>query len=64
MSNTREYNPLNEGYTGYAEDGYSAKKGYTGNNSSSSNAPTTLPPIHTAINKPVSQQKDNNSSKK
>lgn len=55
----RNYNPLNEGYTG----GQYQKKGYTGS-SNASVAPVTLPSIQSAVVKPVVSQTThtNNSS--
>ena len=46
----RNYNPLNEGYTG----GHYEKRGYTGSNTSQ--APITLPSIQSAVVKLNVQQ--------
>jgi len=48
----RNYNPLNEGYTG----GHYVKRGYTGSSTTTSQAPVTLPSIQSAVVKPNAQQ--------
>ena len=53
----RNYNPLNEGYSGRSKQ-YS-KDGYTGGTHTASEAPKTLSSIQSAVTKPNNQENKN-----
>lgn len=60
---TRNYDPLKEGYSGAK----SVEKGYTGSNASTSQAPSTLPKIQSAVvssSKPQPSSSDNSQGNK